>query len=141
MANVVEVLKQDHRKVEILFTQFKSADADRKAELANIICHELTLHSQAEEQVIYPVLPERAGNEGESLQDHSIEEHMVVKEHIYNVQQAGSDLDAAMLELEHAVTHHVQEEESKVLPALEQNSDPDQLNTWALQVEEVKANA
>lgn len=138
--NVVDVLKTDHRNVENLFKQFKTAPENEKAELANKICHELTLHSKAEEQIVYPALPSEAGHEGASLQDHSLEEHAVVKEHIYNVQRGNVDLAAEMLELEHAVTHHVKEEESKVLPVLE-NAHPDQLHTWALQVEEVKTNA
>src|SRR5215813_7652408 len=54
-SSAVELLKQDHRKVEQLFEEFEQADdADRQQQLAEQVCRELMVHSLLEEEIFYP---------------------------------------------------------------------------------------
>ncbi|MEO5738524.1 MAG: hemerythrin domain-containing protein, partial [Variovorax sp.] len=59
------LLDADHRKVKKMFkdydelTQAKAASASqKKRDLANEICMELTVHAQIEEEIFYPALRE-----------------------------------------------------------------------------------
>ena len=57
MANqdAVALLKEDHRTVEDLFAKFEKASGDdRKKEIADQICMELTVHAMIEEEIFYP---------------------------------------------------------------------------------------
>ena len=57
MANqdAVALLKEDHRTVEDLFAKFEKASGDnRKKEIADQICMELTIHAMIEEEIFYP---------------------------------------------------------------------------------------
>src|SRR5207247_917900 len=56
MADVVDLIEQDHRAAERLFGQF---EASNDAAIADQICEELTKHTRAEERAVYPVLRDR----------------------------------------------------------------------------------
>jgi hypothetical protein len=47
------MLKQDHRNVEALFKEFKSASQGEKEPLVQRICNELIIHAMLEEEVFY----------------------------------------------------------------------------------------
>jgi hypothetical protein len=52
--SAIEALKQDHRRVEGLFSEFESATEDkRKQELVAMICAELNIHTRLEEEIFY----------------------------------------------------------------------------------------
>src|SRR5689334_21241680 len=57
--DAVALLKADHREVERLFGQFEKAkDEGRKQQLAEQICMELRIHTQIEEELVYPTARE-----------------------------------------------------------------------------------
>lgn len=58
--DAVQMLEQDHRAVEKLFTQFSSEDQARKEEIAQQIFQELDVHATVEEEVFYPALRSQA---------------------------------------------------------------------------------
>ncbi|HSO96137.1 MAG TPA: hemerythrin domain-containing protein [Acidimicrobiia bacterium] len=53
MPSATTLLEQDHRTVEKLFAQFKQAN---DPSIATRICEELGVHTEVEEEIIYPVL-------------------------------------------------------------------------------------
>lgn len=139
MTTVFELLKEDHRKVEAAFAEFKrAADDAAKTPLVQSICHELKVHALVEETFVYPELSKVSQGGGE-LQTHSLEEHERIENAVTRLEQATSQYDADMAELEEAVTHHVHEEETRVFPALEASLDPEYLNTLTHQVYQAKA--
>ncbi len=112
--DAIAMLESDHRKVEDLFERYQSSP---DAEVVRQICTELTVHSLIEEEVIYPVLEEVP--DGSNLRREAEHEHQEVKDAIAEIEQAGYDPQQAGSEIQHlmeGVTHHVQEEESEVLP-------------------------
>ena len=54
--DAVQMLKDDHRKVEALFEQFLEEEGGKKQQIAQQIFHELEVHSTLEEELFYPAL-------------------------------------------------------------------------------------
>lgn len=133
MPNAIELIKQDHRTVEQLFQQFEQSG---DYALAQQICEELTIHATVEEELVYPVLAEV----DTELEQHAEEEHDEAKQLIAQIQSAGEGSDQVrelVLKLKESVQHHVQEEETKALPKLQQEQGA-QLDQIGAQVEQRK---
>ena len=68
--DVIQMLKDDHRKVEVLFDQFLEEESGKKQQLAQQIFHELEVHSTLEEELFYPALQ----NQGDPAELGSLEQ-------------------------------------------------------------------
>lgn len=55
-ADAIDMLKDDHRKVEALFEQFLKEENGKEQQIAQQIFHELEVHSTLEEELFYPAL-------------------------------------------------------------------------------------
>jgi hemerythrin superfamily protein len=124
MPDVTKLIEQDHREVEGLFQQFKSAPGK---DLAMQICEELDAHAEAEEKIFYPVVKDevdaKLAQEGE-------DEHGEARQLIGRIKQTEDEAHLAELvtELEQAVQHHVQEEENEMLPKARSTVDAGRLS-------------
>ena len=119
-ADVVELIKSDHREVERLFDLLKSQPETRSLNFP-VLCALLIGHSRAEEAEVYPVAKEEAGETDEvahSQGEHAEAEHTL--EQMSAMDPESAEFDAALDELIKAVNHHVEEEESRVLPGMQQ---------------------
>jgi hemerythrin superfamily protein len=119
-ADVVELIKSDHREVERLFDVLKNQPATRSLNFP-VLCALLIGHSRAEEAEVYPVAKQEAGETDEvahSQGEHAEAEHML--EQMSAMDPESAEFDAALDELIKAVNHHVEEEESRVLPGMQQ---------------------
>lgn len=122
--DIVKLLKADHEKVKNLFEEFKDLiekenSKSRKEKIVKEICDELTLHSLAEESIVYPAT--RDVIEDQILMDEADVEHASVKELISQLQSMNPDdshYDAKVIVLSEYVEHHVKEEEKMILPKL-----------------------
>jgi hypothetical protein len=117
MANqdAVALLKADHRTVEDLFAKFEKASGDnRKKEIADQICMELTVHAMIEEEIFYPACD---GKVEEDLLSEAYVEHDGAKVLIAEI-QAGTPkddyFDAKVKVLQEQIEHHVEEEEKRM---------------------------
>ena len=72
-ADAVQMLEQDHRAVERLFSEFSSGDPARKEAVSRQIFSQLEVHSTIEEEIFYPALRSQAdlGELGELQQGDS----------------------------------------------------------------------
>lgn len=113
--DAIDLLDADHQRVETLFRDFLSAgtDAATKADLAQIICMELTLHAALEEELFYPAFGQATGDD--KLVQEAREEHEQAKQLMARI-EAGGDLDALVSELQRTVQHHVMEERLQIFP-------------------------
>jgi len=112
--DAIALLKADHRKVEGLFEKFEAAkNADKKAQLAQEICTELTVHTMIEEEIFYPACK---GQIEEDLLEEAYVEHDGAKLLIAEI-EAGSPndayFDAKVKVLSEQIKHHVKEEEKR----------------------------
>jgi hemerythrin superfamily protein len=75
----IEMLEEDHRRVDKLFGEFEG-EGDRafktKRGIVDRIIEELTIHSEMEEQVVYPVARDEVQTAEEIVLE-SFEEHAV----------------------------------------------------------------
>jgi hemerythrin superfamily protein len=118
-ADVVELIKNDHREVERLFDLLKKQPATRGLNFP-VLCALLIAHSRAEEAEVYPVAKDEAGETDEvahSQGEHAEAEHML--EQMTAMDPESAEFAAALDELIKAVNHHVEEEESRVLPGIQ----------------------
>jgi hypothetical protein len=116
--DAIEMLKADHQKVRELFQDYESAQ-DQKAK-SKIV--ELETHAQLEETVFYPAFKQEADEEGKQLVAESLQEHQRVKDLIEELRELNADdetFDVKFHELMENVEHHVEEEESEMLPEAE----------------------
>ena len=114
MSDVVDLIEHDHREVEQMFADFTSAPAKAKA-LA--ICDELDKHTRAEDTAVYPTFDTELSNEHDKIVE-AEDEHKEARQLIGRIRNTSDDahLTELMQELEHAIQHHVKEEETEMLP-------------------------
>ena len=119
--SVTDMLREDHKKVKGLFDEFRQAgDAKSKHRIAETASIELEIHSKLEEELIYPAI--RAAIDDDDLMGESLEEHHVVHGLIGELKKmnpGGDRYDAKFTVLAENVRHHIEEEESEMLPKAE----------------------
>ncbi|MES2015924.1 MAG: hemerythrin domain-containing protein [Pseudomonadota bacterium] len=122
--DALDLLKADHGKVKQLFREFERMrgvdddDDERKAELVDEICYELTVHSMIEEEIFYPAL--RAVADDDDMMDEADVEHAGARDLIsqLEVMYPGDDhFDATVTVLGEEVAHHIEKEESELFEA------------------------
>ena len=119
----LDLLKADHDKVKNLFREFETLkgnddDDERKSELVDEICYELTVHAMLEEEIFYPVL--RSAIDDDDMMDEADVEHAGARELIsqLEVMYPGDDhFDATVTVLGEEVAHHIDKEESEMFEA------------------------
>ncbi|HWK50861.1 MAG TPA: hemerythrin domain-containing protein [Steroidobacter sp.] len=121
--DAIALLKQDHRAVEALFDEFHDADESEQSELATRICQMLTVHTQIEEELLYPQAKEAFDEEEDEMVYEAEIEHGAAKELIAKI-EAGTPEDPEFKPLVTVlceyIKHHVREEEKELFPALKE---------------------
>jgi hemerythrin-like domain-containing protein len=110
-----QLLKEDHRKVEQLFSELESASGKAKLDVFKQIKTELELHTHIEEKIFYPALEEP--EETHDLALEAYEEHAVVKtllKELGRARTANDEWEAQAKVLQENVEHHVEEEENEL---------------------------
>jgi hemerythrin superfamily protein len=121
------MIKNDHRLLEDLFSSLGSGDGDRRALIAEVTAR-LTAHAYAEEEHVYPAItraePDERPAVGHAYREHQEAVHLLRK--VRNLVDS-PHFEQALDEFVAAVRHHVEEEETTVLPALARAVDADTL--------------
>ncbi len=142
--NAIEVLSQDHRKVEQLYRQYQQAPTnERKGEVVNEIIRELSVHASIEEEVLYPGVRE-ALPDGDQLAQDSLQEHQSAKEILADLDKMSSDdpqFDHKVGQLMGDFEHHVQDEEGEMFPKLQQALGDDVLSDIGQELEQARKRA
>ena len=119
--DAIDLLKQDHRKVEALFKAFKAAgDKRMQKSIARQICNELEVHAKIEEKLFYPAAKQEADEATDEVNE-GIVEHEGIKRlvrQLSNMNASEELFESRMTELEEYVKHHVKEEESSMCPTI-----------------------
>lgn len=118
MPDVVELIMDDHREVERLFNKLQE-QPEKRSTVLPVLSSLLIAHSRAEEAEVYPVARQeaRAADEISHGQgEHAHAEHLLAQ--LATEDPASRIFDRVLKDLIEAVTHHVEEEESTVLPSM-----------------------
>lgn len=111
--DAITLLKADHRTVEDLFGAYaKAKSSEKKEDLVDEICLELSIHAMVEEEIFYPACEE--GVESNLLNEAYVE-HDGAKSLIAELLSANDDdfRDAKVTVLSEMIKHHVKEEEQR----------------------------
>lgn len=122
-ADVVDLIMSDHREVERLFDILKN-QPDQRLTALPVLTTLLVAHSRAEEAEVYPVARDEAGAADDVA--HSQQEHLAAEQLLERLQLADPEskqFDTLLQQVVDEVTHHVEEEESSVLPAMKERLD------------------
>jgi hemerythrin-like domain-containing protein len=119
----VEMLMEDHRKVQKAFKQFEKMkdqdDQESKRDLVEHTCAELKVHTQLEEELFYPAA--REGLEDGELVAEALIEHGSAKqliEQLESIDVGDETYDATFTVLGEYVNHHIEEEQGEMFPKL-----------------------
>jgi hemerythrin superfamily protein len=142
--NVIELLKKDHRNVSELFAAYEVAkdneEEGSRQEIAREICAELTAHASVEEELFYPAVDKKAGDDEDAQEKvkEADEEHRLVKALVGEIQEmdeADEHFDAKMKVLKDLVDHHVEEEEGELMPKAKKLLTPSELEHMGTEAE------
>lgn len=121
--DALDILTEDHQKIIRLFDEFRSirehADDETRQTLVEVACTKLVIHAQIEEELLYPAL--RAAFEDALLVDEAEVEHIVARQLIAELESMHPDderYDAKFNVLGEYVRHHIEEEQTKLFPAI-----------------------
>jgi hemerythrin superfamily protein len=120
--DAIALLVADHREVEAWFDDYdKTHGDDRKARLAAQICLALRVHTQIEEELLYPASRAVLDDEGQKIVDATLVEHAAARQLIGEIEagRPGDHLyDAKLQVLCEMVEHHVDQEEDAYFPRI-----------------------
>lgn len=141
--NAIDLIVQDHREVDTLFSQLESmpATGDR-SRIGQQIIRELSMHAAVEEQLLYPVARRYVKDAG--MVEHGIEEHQELKGQLAKLDGMAGDNPAYLEGFQKAKTmvqDHVEEEERDILPAIRQALNEEQLTMLGQAIEAAKKTA
>lgn len=103
-----------------LFAQFQQAPASEKKDIADELLASLEAHAKVEEEIFYPAVRERSSDE--LLMDMAHEEHHAAKLFVMELarmEPGDPRYEAKMRVLQESVEHHMEEEETSILPFAE----------------------
>ena len=122
--DAIQVLEEDHVKVEKAFAQFEKLgdeDSEQKQQIVSTVLSDLKVHTVIEEELFYPRLLEAmSGDEDvEDMLDEAEVEHTSAKELIAQIEAMDPSerlYDAKFTVLCEYVKHHVKEERNEMFP-------------------------
>jgi len=116
------LLDADHRNVKKMFKEYETlmeskakSASQKKRDLANQICLELSVHAQIEEEIFYPAL--RGAIKDMDLLNEAEVEHGTAKELIAQIESGDVEdemFDAKVTVLGEYIDHHVKEERNEI---------------------------
>lgn len=118
MSDAIQLLKADHRNVKALFQQFEQAgDQAAKKRIADEALQELQIHSRLEDELFYPAFRRAAGDEqsvNEAREEHHVADLLIAE--LQRMRPNAQGYEAKFIVLAENVKHHIEEEESNMLP-------------------------
>lgn len=120
--DAVEILENDHEVIKGLLNQLVSASSTNRKQIIGQLVGVLTIHNATEENLVYPALNKVAGSKLESqhLYHETMEADLLLFE-LDSMLKEGDDTEfaARAKKFQEAVLHHIDEEENKAFPRLE----------------------
>ena len=136
--NIQDLLRLDHNKVSMLFSQIsESNDPQKCEEYFGQIYQDLMVHSKAEEQVVYPAVRAFYG-ETQELYDEQAEMSIMLED-LKSSNASDSDFKAKIDRLKNNFVDHIRQEESTMIAAIKNNCSTEQQERLATQFKQAKS--
>ncbi|MEH2147013.1 hemerythrin domain-containing protein [Nostoc sp.] len=125
--NIQDAIRLDHGKVNTLFTELLQSNNPQKIqEYFGQIYKDLTVHAEAEEEVVYPrVRPFYGQDNTQELFDEQVEMKRVLDQ-IKAISPSSSEFKDRIRQLMEAVGDHIRQEESTMFAAIRNNLSTEQ---------------
>lgn len=128
--DAVEILVHDHDEIRNLLTRFTEAtDAEERTAVLEQLKGALTIHNATEESLVYPALAKVAGKktEAQKLYHETAEADMLIFE-IDSLLKEGDEetVEEKAEKLEAAILEHMEDEEEKAFPHLQENAESEE---------------
>lgn len=143
--NAIDLLIEDHERVKDILTRLTESTeraVKTRAELLGKLEMEVTIHTQLEEQILYPAYKEAGGKEEAKMYHEAKEEHRTVDALVLPDLKA---TDPASLEFsgrakvcKELLEHHIEEEESEMFPRARELFDKGRLDEMGAQMVELR---
>lgn len=141
--NAIELLKEDHDRVDKLFQKVKATEEGEHQALFEKIKAELDVHAHIEEAIFYPKLIEEGDEEIQNITKEGIEEHRQAKmflRELANLTENSEKFEPKLKVLMEDITHHVQEEEGQMFPMVKEQFNEFDLQELGKAMEAEKKN-
>lgn len=136
--DATSLLIRQHKEVKQLFKECEALGDEefkRRSELVEQITVKLRLHTQIEEEILYPA----AKNVDTDTVLESIEEHHMIKillEELEKTPPSNERYQAKLTVLQEMVEHHIEEEEGTLFPELMESCGVKRLNELGMQLQQ-----
>ncbi|WP_426118803.1 hemerythrin domain-containing protein [Pseudomonas sp. DSP3-2-2] len=144
--NAIELLEQDHVRVKDILSQL-SESTDRavkkRTDLLAKLEMELTIHTQLEEEILYPAFKEAGSKEQDIMYYEAKEEHRTVDSLVLpdlKVTDPGTpEFSGRVKVVKELLEHHIEEEETEMFPQCKKLLGKERLEELGAQMETLKA--
>jgi len=140
--DAVEILLNDHELVRgILADLVNATDMGARRSALEQLKAALTIHNATEENLVYPALAQVAGKktEAQKLYHETAEADMLIFE-IDSMLKEGDEknIESKAEKLQDAILEHMEDEEEKAFPHLQENAEPQQAQMLTQSVREFR---
>ncbi|HEY9813682.1 MAG TPA: hemerythrin domain-containing protein [Candidatus Sericytochromatia bacterium] len=133
-----EILRMDHTKVNTLFAELLGSDDPQKIqEYFGQIYKDLSAHSAAEEQVVYPAVRSHYEKTQDLYSEQAEMKQML--DQMMSLNPSDANFKANAENLMKSVQHHVTQEENDMLPKLRDHFSSEQQQQMATEFKSVKS--
>lgn len=144
--DAIVALKDDHKQIKKLFTQFERAGDgahQQKADLVDKIIELLTVHTYIENEVMYPrvreLLPDLDDDILESYEEHHVADLLTME--LVAMTPDDERFDAKTTVLIENVRHHIEEEEDQWFPQVREALGRKTLQEIGAEMEQARKKA
>ena len=120
--NAIRHLLKEHEEIGKLFNQFVDAGEEaykEKQTIAEKVIEEIGKHARLEDEILFPALKEKGGEEGEEMALEGEEEHEVTRFMLNRLQKTKAEdkkFNPRFKALMESSKHHFMEEEREIFP-------------------------
>lgn len=144
--NAIELLVADHQRVKAILAQLSESTergVKKREELLSKLEMEITLHTQLEEEILYPAFKAAGSKEQDVMYYEAKEEHRTVDSLVLpdlkGTDPGTPEFSGRVKVVKELLEHHIEEEESEMFPQAEKLLGDAQLEELGTQMEAMKA--
>lgn len=144
--NAIDLLKADHEKVKAILTQL-SGSTDRavkkRTDLLDKLEMEISIHTQLEEQILYPAFKAAGGKDEAEMYYEAKEEHRTVDSLVLpdlkKTDPTTPEFAGRVKVVKELLEHHIEEEETEMFPQAKKLLGKEKLDQLGEQMLDLKA--
>lgn len=141
--DAVDILKQDHRRVEELFRRTETTqDQDELRDIVKEIVTQLSIHAELEEKIIYPEIRRLQEARADQAMLEAVEEHHLLKlalGELNGMQPDDERYHAKIKTVRDVFKHHIEEEENQNFPMAKRGMSEEQLRELGRKMQDERA--